>query len=54
MSACVQVFGHGAMSDLSPLCAPKAEVERHHDMDRAGNLWRCADRCYGDFELMIE
>jgi hypothetical protein len=32
----------------------KAEVERHHDMDRVGNLWRCADRCGGDSELMIE
>ena len=32
----------------------KAEVERHYDMDRAGSLQRCAERCCGDFELMIE
>ena len=31
----------------------KAEVERHHDMDRVGNLPPCADRRSGDFELMI-
>jgi hypothetical protein len=32
----------------------KAEVERHHDMIRAGNLLRCIDRRCGDLELMIE
>jgi hypothetical protein len=25
----------------------KAEVERHHDMARAADLWRCADRRCG-------
>ena len=32
----------------------KAEVKRHHDMDRAGVALRCADRCCGVVELMIE
>jgi hypothetical protein len=32
----------------------KAEVERHLDLARAGNLLPCADRRCGDFELMIE
>jgi hypothetical protein len=27
-----------------PLMRSKAEVERHHDMDRAGSLLPCADR----------
>jgi hypothetical protein len=31
----------------------KAEVERHHDMDRAGNLLRCADRRCGVLGLII-
>jgi hypothetical protein len=39
---------------LESVMRTRAEVERHHDMDRVGNLWRCADRCCGDFELMIE
>jgi len=29
---------------LESVLRSKAEVERHHDMDRAGNLLRCADR----------
>src|ERR1700722_6376731 len=39
---------------LESVMCSKAEVERHHDMARAGSLQRCADRCCGDFELMIE
>src|ERR1035437_3394228 len=31
----------------------KAEVERHHDMDRAGNLLPCADRCCGVLGLTM-
>src|ERR1019366_6438961 len=29
---------------LESVMRSKAEDERHHDMDRAGDLWRCADR----------
>src|ERR1017187_6473289 len=29
----------------------KAEVERHHDMDRVGNLLPCIDRCSGGVGL---
>ena|ERR1035437_10063700 len=29
---------------LESVMRSKAEVERHHDMDRAGNLLPCADR----------
>jgi hypothetical protein len=32
----------------------KAEVERHLNLDRAGNLLPCADRRCGVLELMIE
>jgi hypothetical protein len=31
----------------------KAEVEHHHNMDRAGDLWRCIDRCCGVLGLII-
>jgi hypothetical protein len=31
----------------------KAEVERHHDMDRIGNLLPCADRRCGVLGLII-
>ena len=31
----------------------KAEVERHHDMDRVGNLLRCADRRCSVLGLII-
>jgi hypothetical protein len=48
------LFGLGSLSDLSPLCAQKRKIERHHNMDRAGNLVPCIDRRSGDLELMIE
>src|ERR1035437_974096 len=38
---------------LESVMRSKAEVERHHDMDRIGNLLPCADRCCGDVELTI-
>lgn len=38
---------------LESVVRTKAEVERHHDMDRVGNLLRCIDPRCGDFELMI-
>ena len=39
---------------LESIMRTKAEVERHHDMARVGNLLPCADRRSGDVELMIE
>jgi hypothetical protein len=37
----------------APVMRSKAEVERHHDMDRAGNLLPCADRRCGVLGLTI-
>jgi hypothetical protein len=39
---------------LESVMRTKAEVERHHDMARAGNPLRCIDRCSGVVGLIIE
>jgi len=47
----VEDFG-GTGSSTNAAASAKAEVERHHDMDR-GNLLPCADHCCGVLGLII-